>query len=392
MMELVVNVGRSKSAVVVGAGGAIGSYTDELLARSPELGQLTLLDRDRYEKKNLNSQSITMDDVTRAKALVQGERVGRINPALRVIAMVGDVEQVPLGRLRADVLLACLDPRRSRQRVNQVAYRLGTPWIDAGIRADGLLARVNVYRPGVDQPCLECAWDQRDYELIEQTYPCQPDAPALAATNAPPGLGALAAALQVLECQKIFAGQWERVALGKQVLVDAASHRHFVTRFRRNLACRFDHTIWQIDSLEQQAHELSARDALALAGCATTADAALRVEGQVFVRQLVCPRCGEVRALPWRLSGRLGAEQECVRCRRPMLAPAAAVRDWLGEGDLPAAARGDAVRSLGFQDGDVFTVRSPDGERHFELDGRASTATASASAGARVAEAFGECG
>jgi hypothetical protein len=211
-----------------------------------------------------------------------------------------------------------------------------------------------------------------------------------AATNAPAGLGALAAALQVLECQKIFAGQWERVALGKQVLIDASSHRHFVTSFRRNSACRFDHAIWQIDRLEQPASQLSIGDALALAGGDIAGGATLRVEGQVFVRQLVCPRCGEARTLPWQLSGRLGAAQQCVHCRRRMLAPGTDVREWLGESDLPPAALGDAVRSIGFRDGDVFTVRGANGDRHFEVGFR--TVTSGGVVQAAAAQAFGARG
>lgn len=384
---------RSKSAALVGLGN-IGGFAAELLARLPDLERLTLLDRDVYEEKNLASQDIVAGDVGRPKALVQAERLRRIDPTLRVAAMVEDVEQAPLGLLRADVILACLDSRRARQCVNQAAWRLGIPWIDAGVRPDGLLARVNVYRPAADQPCLECAWDQRDYELIEQTYPCSGDGPVPAATNAPASLGALAAVLQVLECQKLFAEQWERVAFGKQVLVDAGSHRHFVTSSRSNSDCRFDHAIWQIDRLDQYANQLSIGDALALAGrVAAVAGAALRVEGQVFVRQLVCPRCGEARTLPWRLSGRLGAEQRCVRCQRRMLAPGTDVREWLGESDLPPAAPGDAVRSLGFRDGDVFTVRGENGDRHLEVGIRTATSGGLVQAADITApQPFGACG
>jgi len=382
MVQLNANVSRPKSVALLGQGN-IGGFAAGLLARLPGLERLMLLDRDVYEARNLAAQDIAASDVGRPKAVVQARRLRRINPALRVAALVEDVEQVPLGRLRADVILACLDSRRARQSVNQAAWRLGVPWIDAGVRADGLLARVNVYRPTAGQPCLECAWDQRDYELIEQTYPCRGNAPGddplPAATNAPASLGALAAALQVLECQKLFAEQWDRVALGKQVLVDAGSHRHFVTSFRRNSGCRFDHAVWQIDGLEAHAHQLRIGDAFALAGCAArVAGAALRVEGQVFVRQLVCPRCGEARVLPWRLSGRLGTEQQCVRCQRRMLAPGTDVREWLGETDLPLAALGDAVRSLGLRDGDVFTVRGADGDRHFELGVRESAGATAA--------------
>ena len=117
------------------------------------------------------------------------------------------VEAVPLGRLRADAILACVDSRAARQYLNQAARRLGVPLIDAGVQSDGWLARVSVFRSAPDCACLECGWDQTDYDAIEQTYPCHPGGEEPAPTNAPAHLGALAAALQVIELQRLLDGQ-----------------------------------------------------------------------------------------------------------------------------------------------------------------------------------------
>ena len=78
------------------------------------------------------------------------------------------VENVPPGRLRGDVMLACLDSKDARRHTNSLAWKLGMPLLDAGIEASALLARVNVYRPAENQPCQECAWDQRDYDRAER--------------------------------------------------------------------------------------------------------------------------------------------------------------------------------------------------------------------------------
>ena len=350
--------------------GNIGGFAAGLLARLRGLARLTLIDRDVYDASNLTSQDIAAADVGAPKAVAQAERLRRITPSLVVAPVVDDVESVPLGLLHADVLVACLDSRRARQSVNQAAWRLGIPWIDAGVQADQSLARVNVYVPAADQPCLECAWDRRDYDLVEQVYPCG-GAPA-PATNAPASLGALAAALQVLECQKLLAGHTERAATGKQVLIDTASHRHLVTSFRRNPACRFDHISWHIEPLAQAPSALSVGAALALAadGCGT-GEAVLGVEGQVFVAQLTCPGCGETRSLSWRLSGRLGLARQCQGCRQPMMATGFDTIEWLGASQLPAQALAQALvcplADMGFQSGDVVTVRAGNSERHFEL-------------------------
>ena len=367
--------------------GNIGGFAAELAARLPGVESLVLADRDAYETRNVCAQNITTCEVGRAKALVQAERACRINPKLRVTAIVDDIESMPLGLLRTSVLLAGLDSRRARQCVNQAAWRLGLPWIDAGVRADGLLARVNVYRPGADQPCLECPWDQRDYDGIEQTYACGGDATVPTATNAPASLGALAAALQVLECQKLLAGQWDSVAVAKQLIIDANGHKQLVSSLRPNSSCRFDHAIWHIDRLESDAHHLRIGEAFALGSLLPGGATGLRIEGRVFVKKLTC-RCGETRELFWKLSGRLGDARRCVRCQRPMQSSGLDAREWLREKDLSPEEIDQPFANFGFRSGDIFTLRSADGERHFEL-GAGDTAD---SAAAEAPQQFGACG
>jgi molybdopterin/thiamine biosynthesis adenylyltransferase len=145
----------SARVVVIGAGGNIGSHLVPHLARTPEIGSLTLVDRDAYEARNLANQDMPPRAARRNKAAVQAGRARRLNPRLRVRAVAADVETLPLGALRGDLLLACVDSRRARQRVNQAAWRLGIPWVDAGVLGEGLLARVTGYVPAPDQPCLE---------------------------------------------------------------------------------------------------------------------------------------------------------------------------------------------------------------------------------------------
>ena len=179
--------------IIVGA-GAIGSHLASLVARMPGVTHVTVIDRDKYEGSNLGAQHIFTADVGKSKAQVQARRLRQINPALATRAFERPVEDLPLGWLRGDVILACLDSRRARMAVNQAAWRLGVPWINAGIDATGLLARVQVFAPEDEAPCLECAWDARDYELVEQIYACQA-ATAPARTGASSSLGALAVSL-----------------------------------------------------------------------------------------------------------------------------------------------------------------------------------------------------
>jgi molybdopterin/thiamine biosynthesis adenylyltransferase len=283
-------VSTGKHVVIVGAGGNIGSHLVGHVARMTEAGRVTIVDPDVYEAKNLVSQDISPCDVGARKVTVQARRLRTLSERrLRVVAVANRVEHVPAGRLVADVIVACLDSRASRQHVNQVAWRLGVPWIDAGVEPSQLLARVNVYVPALDTACLECAWSDADYAALEQSYPCAGDVAAPAATAGPSALGALAAALQAIECQKLLRGLTAQAAIGRQVLIDAASHRHFVTSYRRNSACRLHpHRPLDIEHVRETPSGLTLDAIFTRAvrdGCGS--GPALSVEGRRFAERFV---------------------------------------------------------------------------------------------------------
>jgi adenylyltransferase/sulfurtransferase len=357
--------------VVVGAGGNTGSHLVPHLGRMRSVERVTLIDPDVYEAANLLTQDITQSDVGRRKASVQSGRLKRINPRLHVKAIAERVERVPLGLLRADVILACLDSRRSRAYVNQAAWRLGVPWIDTGVEASGLLARVNVYVPAAECACLECGWDDEDYRLLEQAYPCQGFSEQTFSTNAPSSLGALAASLQAMECAKVLSGNLEQAAIGQQVLISAANHKHYVTNYRRNPACRFyDHETWSIKRLRERPGELTVRQAIELGKSVERAGGprGLRVEGNPFVRRLTCAGCGRTRGL-LRLQGRLRAgDERCVRCNQRMVASGRDLSERLEMATLPEKVLARSLHSLGFRAGDVFSVGNRAAEQHFEID------------------------
>ena len=362
--------------VVVGAGGNIGSHLVPHLGRMPGVERVVLVDRDVYDETNLTSQDITLGDVGNPKATVQARRLRRIAPGLSVCAVDDTLENVPLGALRGDVILGCLDSRAARRALNLVAWRLGVPWIDAGVHGQDLLARVNVHLPGPGQPCLECAWDARDYETAAQEYPCAADGAspvdgAPAATGAPSSLGALAAALLALECRKLLDGDHERLAIGQQVTLSALAHRHFVTRFAANAACRFDHDVWRIHTIAQGPEELTVRQAFAL-GRAQGADEPPRlgVTHQVFASALSCLVCGVRREIPLHLLGRLGlAERTCAGCGRRLRGAGTDLVDWLAESDVPPAVHDAALQSLGVRPGDVLTAAGATQAAHLQIGG-----------------------
>jgi molybdopterin/thiamine biosynthesis adenylyltransferase len=179
-------------------------------------------------------------DVGMTKVFAQARNARRLRPDLVVEAINARLEELPMGRFRAaDLLLTGLDSKGSRREANQRAWWAGVPWIDAGVKAEGRLVRVSVFMPGVSQPCLECGWDDHDYETLAVKRPCLKELPA-EPTGAPAYLGALAAALQMAEAETILGEDPGRVEAGKEILVAPRSHKLYVTALRRFSSCRFD--------------------------------------------------------------------------------------------------------------------------------------------------------
>jgi molybdopterin-synthase adenylyltransferase len=361
-----------RTAVIVGLGN-IGSHTAPLVARMSDVSHVVLVDRDRYDRSNLASQSITPGECGRSKAHVQGIRLRRIRPGLRVTAIPAHVDQVPLGRLRSDVILGCVDNRAARQYLNQASRHLGVPLVDAGVHADGMLARVSTFLPGADAACLECGWSQREYDAIEQAYPCQPAGTSPAApTGAPADLGSLAAALQAIECRRLLLSGLAAPADGShEVIVDANSHRALSTHYRRNADCRLaDHDAWRIDRLRHGPEDLTLAEAIdAGVPAGERGEGRLRVEGQPFVTALRCLSCGgQTPTLRLRRS-LADRDRICKRCKGRLEPVASDIVSALSPGELPAWAQARSLRALGLDAHDVFAVESRGTTRYFELHG-----------------------
>lgn len=361
--------------MVVGAGN-IGSHVVGHVGRMRGVTAVTVVDPQRYDQSNVDAQHIFAPDVGKSKARIQAKRLRQINRSLDTRAFEKAVEDLPLGWLRADVILACLDSRRSRMAVNQAAWRLGVPSINAGVDADGLLARVQVFVPAAEAPCLECAWDARDYQLVEQTYACQagPGSGVAPRTGASSGLGGLAAALQALECEKLLAGDRDHLLVGRDVLVDARHHRQTVTTFARNHDCPMpDHAGWRITPYTVEASS-SLGELLAMATTLRGAETGVRVSvaGRQLAMTLTCPSCaarqraGYVhRATPGRGKAR------CPRCRVDLVANGFDLCDDLPSDALPDGSSDRTLRAFGLVSGDIVTLATSDAQVHLELSGAA---------------------
>jgi hypothetical protein len=234
---------NSRSVLVAGVGN-IGSHLAPLLARAG-FGRITLVDRDHVEEKNLTAQDYTPEDVGKPKARVQAERLAKKFPHLNITAWVGDLEDMPLGLARCDLVLGALDSRRARQVLHsEISWPLGVPVIDGGV-GDGGLGRVQVFRPGSEGACLECTWGKADYRLLAAEYPCLPGAaPGAPPTGAPAFLGSFTASLMASEAVRLLNPEGGSTPQESYEVVFDLNNLH-LRRFglRRASRCRYDHVV-----------------------------------------------------------------------------------------------------------------------------------------------------
>ncbi len=365
---------RREGKTVLAAGcGNIGSYFVSHLGRMKEVKKVTLIDPDGYEIKNLKSQDIRSSDVGRAKAEVQAERLREINPGLEVESVVDKVQNVPLGKLRADVIAGCLDNNEARQYLNQSSWLLnGVPYIDAGVSPADMLMRVEIYAPGPAAPCLECSWSSEDYDLLEQRYPCRVAEPedGPASTNGTSSLGAFAASIQAVECEKLLNGSSDKALIGRKVLIDAMNHKYHVVKMFPNASCRFDHHIRRVEKLNVDPAEFTLNQAyqLLMPERKSFNGNYIRFCGPVqFATRLVCPGCGSEKPL-LRLRNRLNPEMiTCASCGARLETLGFDLLDYLACTEIPPYFFQRSLDSLGFLKSDVFSISDLRTEQYYEL-------------------------
>lgn len=132
---------------VVGAGG-LGGTVSEILARIG-VGQLVLIDADRYEESNLNRQLHSVEDnVGQDKSRSSAARIRRINGAVSVTSHVCRLERDNAHRLlgTVDLTIDCLDSVPDRLVVAEICGSLGIPMVHGAVA--GTMGQVMTVFPG----------------------------------------------------------------------------------------------------------------------------------------------------------------------------------------------------------------------------------------------------
>jgi len=358
---------------VVGLGN-IGSHLARLLARmSGQVARLVLVDADVYSAPNLVTQEITAADVGRSKVDVIADQLRLINPELVVTPLAQRVENLPRGLFRSsDVVVAGLDSRRARLFVSELSTRLAIPYyVDAGVEASQLLARVATFTPGPDAACPGCGFSDADAAALGHTLPCpaageSETAEEAPATGAPAFLGALAASIAAAQVAQLLAGEPCAGLVGRELVMSAAHHTHFLSALRRDPVCRFSHDAWHIDDTPASAN-LSVGELLGLGEERMRAGPAeLRVEPHRFVTRLCCLDCARSRDV-LRLSGRV-LDSTCP-CGGVMVPVAFDTLDRISAATLPTPWLRSPLADLGLLPADVVSLVAGDTACHFELGG-----------------------
>jgi adenylyltransferase/sulfurtransferase len=183
--------------------GALGTVLANALVRAG-VGHLRLVDRDFIETNNLQRQ-VLFDEHDVAENLPKAEAAARkltaINSSVYVEPVVTDIDHTNILELvkDADLILDGTDNFEIRYLINDVAVKLGKPWIYGG--CIGSHGQTMTILPG-ETPCLRCVFEAAP-------------APGEAATCETAGVLSpivnIVASYQVTEAFKILTGRRELI-------------------------------------------------------------------------------------------------------------------------------------------------------------------------------------
>jgi adenylyltransferase/sulfurtransferase len=368
---------RAARVLVVGA-GAIGNEVLKNLALLG-MGNILIFDRDTIEMSNL-SRSILYrpSDNGESKAFTAARAVREINRDVNVRGHNGDVTlDLGLGMLRRmDVVIGCLDNREARLYINRACWRVGRPWVDAGIGQ--LNGQARVFRPG-HGACYECSFSEEDYQQI--SVPCNMLASKYASEGkipTTPTIASIVAAVQVQEALKLLdPDRWDgRTLAGREFIFNGTVGAASIVELRAREDC-YAHapldTELLIELPDAGARRTTAAELLAAAREALGPEAVLDLNFELAV-EMRCPKCQQVKRL-LRAQRRLFREDvACPQCGHECYLvtthtlganPRDYSEDFL---DLPLA-------DLDIPELDILEARGANGGvRYFELSGDAKSA------------------
>ncbi|MDX9745714.1 MAG: HesA/MoeB/ThiF family protein [Syntrophales bacterium] len=210
-----------KAHVVVAGVGGLGCPGALYLAAAG-IGRLTIIDDDVVSLSNLNRQLLHYDgDIGRAKVASGADKLGLLNPAVRITSVRKRIEPDNAADLIAggQVVIDGLDNFETRLILNRACVDLGIPFIHGGIH--GLLGEATTIIPG-KTPCFAC--------LCQDVPEQDEEIPALGP------LTGMIACVQAVEAIKCLAGFGTLLA-GRMLFIDASDMTFSTIHIERTKHC-----------------------------------------------------------------------------------------------------------------------------------------------------------
>lgn len=228
---------KASKVLVVGA-GAIGNEVVKNLALVG-VGTIKVCDMDTIENSNLARCAFFREaDQGFYKAEVLARRAQELNADINIEGFSKSVQSLGAGFFaQFDLIIGALDNREARVWVNQIARKLGIPWIDGAI--EGLRGIVRMF--DVTGPCYNCTLSEADYVGMSHRRSCALLAPEEIVSGKTPtnaSTSSIVAGVQVQEAIKYLVGKPEMLSLvGSCWVFVGDSMTSYVTRYQEDVEC-----------------------------------------------------------------------------------------------------------------------------------------------------------
>jgi molybdopterin/thiamine biosynthesis adenylyltransferase len=355
----------------------VGNIGGEAARHLAMLGiKLVLIDGDTVKAVNLGTQGFSGEQLGLAKVEARRRSLCSLNPATAITTIDQRIERLGLGALRdVDLILCCLDSRRMRVMVSEIAARLAIPWIDAAVDGSGksFFGRVAAYDPRrADAACYLCPHDRKSLDEIRREgaeagcplWTWNAASLLTAPTLAISALGAAVAAVQVIWGLKLLLGDEEMI--GRELYLDLDQSVVSTHRLKRNPECLFDHQAFNLVPVGRRVDEMTARETFAFAEERLGREVTLQLHHRALVTELTCPLCKANKPMMRTLEA-IKEEQTLCECGVAMEPRASALLERFGRGEAEKFFN-RTWGELGLPARDVITAKNRQGELHLLID------------------------
>jgi molybdopterin/thiamine biosynthesis adenylyltransferase len=356
-------------AAIVGVGGIGGEAARHWVMTG---GNVMLIDRDTVQAENLGTQAFTEAQLGLPKSEARARSLAALNSRSLIESYHADIESLGLGALReADLIFCCLDSRRGRAVVSELAVRLGIPWVDAAVDGTGrgLSGRVAAYDPrAADAACYLCPHDHQSLgEMMREgrarcpVWRWEERESATAPTLAISALGAAIAAIQVMWGLKLLLGQGEEVR-GREMLIDLDRQALSLHSLRPNPRCLAGHHTLTLTPTGHAVAETAVAETFAAAEKLLGGEVTLQLHRRTLVAEMRCPACSVMRR-PFRILEAMRQEETMCECGSVMQPQALGLLNSFGRREAAQFLK-RTWAELGLPARDVVTASNGEAQAH----------------------------